>query len=377
MPKIYDIAVLGGTAAGYVAAEALAKKGHSVIVLSSSATAGDTEAPLGDWIPADIFTAWLPLRKVRTAATDWPFRAVHFHSADLKGHAVYRSRSVAGFVLRPVKFIKTLAESARQSGARILRLKHRVEISLRETFVILNEKASSQREFRAAVLLVAAGRPSEIMNSLAIPGQNAPEGRVTIGELAVRLRPADRKSMDKDVHIVAFAEGERFGMFFQGACDLHVRIIHLVGGDSHSAAAVVRFIRGLQQADLLPKTLDLSKATAGLWHPPGGAALEMDTHTAKRTLLLGTAGGFASAMTGATLGPAIISALVAADVADRALRSNRLQETLADFKDQWRETLAGCIRPPGMPLQMMLPMAMTNKTMTARFAKAFLYGQSI
>ncbi|MCD4699122.1 MAG: hypothetical protein K8R91_00925, partial [Phycisphaerae bacterium] len=110
MPKTYDIAVLGGTAAGYVAAEALAKKGHSVIALSSSETAGDTESPLGDWIPAEILTACPTLRKVKTAATDSPFRAVHFHSADLADHAVYRSRSAAGFVLRPEKFLKTLAK---------------------------------------------------------------------------------------------------------------------------------------------------------------------------------------------------------------------------------------------------------------------------
>ncbi|MDY7009852.1 MAG: FAD-dependent oxidoreductase [Planctomycetota bacterium] len=380
MKKTYDIAVLGGTAAGYVAAEALAKKGHSVVVLArppAYAIAVQTESLLADWIPSEIFKIRPFLQKVKSAATDLPFRAVHFHSANLNRHAVYRSRSMLGFTLLQPRLLGTLALAARQAGVRCIRLKQGVEIDLQETSVVLNEIASPPREFRADVLLIADGRPSEVMNRLAMPQRETPAGQLTICELTVPLRSPEQKSMDKDVHIVAFAGGERFGMFFQGGGGLHVRIINLVKTGSHSAEELVGFTGKIQRAGLVPESLNLSKASAGLWRPPGGAALEMDTHTAKRTLLIGTAGGFASAMTGATLAPSILSALVAADVADRALRSDLLQETLSEFEDQWRDTLADRIRPPGTSLQMMLPMALTNKAMTARFAKAFLNGENI
>ncbi len=386
MPKTYDMAVLGGTAAGYVAAITLAKKGHDVAVLArppAYSPGVQTESLLADWIPADVFGICPALRQARSYAIDRPFRAVHFHSADLNRHAVYRSRTTLGFTLLQPRLIKALASAARRAGVRCIRLEKNPQINLQETVVVLNEKASPPREFRAALLLVAEGGPSEAMSRLSMPARNAPAGKVTICELTVRLRPSDRKSIDKDVHIVAFAGGEQFGMFFQTSSGLHVRIVYLAEAASHGAEELVRFIRNLQQAGLIPESMDLSKATAAVWHPPGAAALEMDTHTAKRSLLIGTAGGFASAITGATLAPSILSALVAADVADRALRSpqdaarDRLQETLADFKDQWRDTLADRIRPPGTSLQMMLPMALTNKAMTARFAKAFLYGENI
>lgn len=386
MPKTYDIAILGRTAAGYVAAITLAKKGHDVAVLArlpAYSPGVQTESLLADWIPAEIFDSCPLLRKIKTSAMDSPFRAVHFHSADLNRHAVYRSRATLGFTLLQPRLIKALASAARQAGARCIRLEKTPQINLRETVVVLNEKTSPPREFLAALLLVAEGRPSEAMSRLSMPARNAPAGRVTICELTVRLRPTDRKDIDKDMHIAAFAGGERFGVFFQTGGGLHVRIVHLAEAASRGAEELVRFIRNLQQAGLLPERLNLSKATAGVWRPPGGAALEMDTHIAKRSLLIGTAGGFASAMTGATLAPSILSALVAADVADRALRSpqgaarDRLQETLADFKDQWRDALADRIRPPGTSLQMMLPIALTNKAMTARFAKAFLYGENI
>ena len=227
------------------------------------------------------------------------------------------------------------------------------------------------------MLLIAEGGPAEAMTRLAMPARDAPAGRITICELTVRLRPSDRNSVGKALHVVALAGANRFGMFFTAGGGLHVRIVYLSGAASGGGEELVRFIRNLQQADLLPERLNLSKAVAAVWHPPGGAALEMETHTAKRTLLIGTSGGFASAMTGATLAPSIYSAIAAADVADRALRSDKLQETLAEFKNQWRDTLADRIRPPGTSMQMMLPMALTNKAMTARFAKAFLYGENI
>jgi flavin-dependent dehydrogenase len=379
MKKTYDIAVLGATAAGYVASATLAKTGHDVILLESpQAQAGQfpTESPLADWIPADTFKTCPLLQKTKTSATDSAFRSMHFYSADLTRQAVHSSKSVMGFTLKPEKFIKTLAASARQAGARIVGLKRPVGIDLQESAVVLSEKSPSGKEFRTAVLLIAHDSPAEAIAEAGISMQSAPKERMTVCGLDVPL-PSSRRKTPSALHIAAISGAERFGMFFQAGNALHVRIVYLAGAASNGGEELVRLIQNLQQAELVDKNLDLSRATASLWHPPGGEALDMETHTAKRTLLIGTAGGFASAMTGATLDASIRSALVAADVAGRALRSDRLQETLSEFKDQWRDTIAGNIRPPGTSIQMMLPMALTNKAMTTRFAKAFLHGENI
>ncbi len=379
MAKTYDIAVLGATSAGYVAAATLAKMGRDVILLEShQVQAGQfpTESPLADWIPSDTFKTCPFLRKIKTSATDSAFRSMHFYSADLTRQAVHSSKSVAGYTLKPEKFLKTLSDSSRQAGVRIVRFRQPVGIDLQESSVVLSEKTPSGKEFRAAVLLIARGSPAEAIAEIGISAQTAPEGQMTICGLDVPL-PSPARKTPNALHVAAISGAERFGMFFQAGSALHVRIVYLSGAASNGGEELVQFIRDLQQAELVDANLDLSRSRASAWRPPGGEALDMETHTAKRTLLIGTAGGFASAMTGATLDASIRSAIVSADVADRALCSDRFQETLAEFKDKWRNTLAGNIRPPGTSLQMMMPMALANKAMTARFAKAFLYGENI
>ncbi len=379
MAKTYDIAVLGATAAGYVASATLAKMGHEVVLLQSPqarVSQFQAESPLTDWIPTDTFKACPFLRKIKTSATDSAFRSMHFYSADLARQAVHSSKSAIGFTLKPEKFLKTLAASARRAGVRIVGLKRPVGIDLQESAVVLSEKSPSGKEFRASVLLIAQGSPADAIAEAGISMQSAPKERMTVCGLDVPLPSSARKTPGA-LHVAAISGGQRFGMFFRAGSVLHVRIVYLAGAASNGGEELVRFIRDLQQAELVDANLDLSRSTALAWRPPGGEALDMETHTAKRTLLIGTAGGFASAMTGATLDASIRSALVAADVAGRALKSDRFQETLSEFKDQWRDTLAGNIRPPGTSIQMMLPMALTNKAMTARFAKAFLYGENI
>lgn len=68
---------------------------------------------------------------------------------------------------------------------------------------------------------------------------------------------------------------------------------------------------------------------------------------------------------------------MAADVADRALRSSAVQDTLAEYKQQWRGPLADRIRPLGTSLQMLVPMILSNKAMAERFARAILHGENI
>ncbi len=405
MTRTYDIAVLGATAAGYVAAVTLSKKGHNVVVLDTpSSTLLPTESPLSDWLPADVFDTCPILRKVKSSVADGAFRAVSFHSGDLKRQSEYHSRSAVGFFLPPDRLLKSLAASARKAGAGTVKFDRAPELDLREQDVVLRDRAKSPREVCASVLLIAQGSPADAIADLTMPIQSAPAGRLAVCALDIPLPPSLRRKPDKTLHVVAPSEGlsraesgvARFGMFFQVGGVLHVRIVFTVDSASahsrqHQAdggGKIVQFVRNLQQAGMLPASsgpakLNLSKAAAAVWHPPGGSALEMETHLAKRTLLIGTAGGFASAMSAATLAPSIISAMIAADVANRALRSpqdashDRLQETLSEYKDQWRDTLADRIRPPGTSIRMMLPMALTNKAMTARFAKAFLYGENI
>jgi len=382
MARLLDIAVLGATPAGYVAAMILARKGHDAAVVDAPAAA--TESPLADWVPAELFRTCPPLKAVKSAGTDAAFRAVRFHGPELASEAAYRHRGVAGYVLHRATLVRALERAAGKAGVRRVRSAERVTPELEEASVRL----PARRPVRARLLLLAQDGPVEAMAALGLPARAAPTGRLRLWGVNVPLSGPQRRRVGPDMHIVAFEGGERLGMYFAAGADLHVRIIAGrqeppgVAEEEPSPAegdadALGRLIARLQWAGLLPERLSLRRAKAAAWYPPGGAALEMETHLAKRTLLVGTAGGFAADLSGQTLDPTVRSARVAADVAGRALRSTGVQDALADYKKRWRDPLADRIRHTGTSLKMLMPMVLSNRTMTRRFARALLYGENL
>jgi flavin-dependent dehydrogenase len=276
-------------------------------------------------------------------------------------------------VLLSRRLLAALHKAARGAGIACLRTEQVPEADLQESAVALR---AGRRTVRAALLLIAQGNPADVVARLQLTVRSVPTADMTLCGLDIpRPGGGTREKIGSALHVVGFEAGERLGMFFAAGQVLHVRIISTrspAGG-----ADLGELIARLQRAGLLPGKLNLAKASAAMWRPPGGVALELETHLAKRTLLVGTAGGFASGMTGQTLDPSIRSAMVAADVASRALRSAQPQEVLADYKSQWRDVLADRIRPTGTSLQMLMPMVLSNRAMTERFARALLYGDNI
>jgi hypothetical protein len=370
MAKVHDIAVLGATAAGYVAAAALARHKHTVVVVD--APAGRTESPLADWIPSDLPADCELLRKAKPAL-GVPFKSMVFHSADLTRLAEYTSRGTLGYLLRSELLLEKLDALARKGGVEKVKLEQPPRLEMRETAVRLH----GPRELFSQLLLIAQDNPAEVLANLALPVRMIPPERMTVCGLDVPLSRGRGAKAAPALHVVAFGGTDMMGVFFAVDGLMHVRIVSAVFAPPATIDSLVKLISGLQSKGLIEGRLELNKAKAAIWHPPGGMALELETHLAKRTLLLGTAGGFASATTGQTLDPSVRSALVAADVAGKALHSRKVQETLWEYKNQWRATLAERIRPPGTSLQMLLPMVLSNKVIMGKFVRAFLYGQSL
>jgi len=381
MPRTHDIAVLGATAAGYVAGITLSKKGHDVIVLTAPGSA--VESPLADWIPSDVFKVCPALRAVRSAGTDRAFRQVQFHSGDLTQQAAYRSRSTAGYVLRSARLLEALRSAAAAGGVRRAQFQLAPEVELQETAVILRERPVPQaggprlkprRQVRAKLLLIAQDSPAQVVGGLGLPVRSVPVGRLSACGLDA---PVSGSGPDGALHVVSYPNHERLGMFFAARGIVHVRVLSTVASAPAGADDLGELIGRLRRGGLLPAKMNLTKAAAASWRPPGGVALELETHLAKRTLLIGTAGGFASAMTGQTLDASVRSALAAAEVAAEALKSRQCQDTLAAYKGKWRDELADRIRAPGASLRMLLPIVFSNKAMATRCARAILYGESI
>ena len=138
-----------------------------------------------------------------------------------------------------------------------------------------------------------------------------------------------------------------------------------------------RTIEGFKACGALPSDLKIDRANVAQRIIPRGAALDLDTHVAKRSILVGDAGGFCSALSGEGLYPALLSARLAVEVAAEALDSKQPQDKLTEYNSRWRQDLVEYLRLPNVDLRFLMPLVFSNERMAGKFAAAFLTGQNI
>jgi flavin-dependent dehydrogenase len=103
----------------------------------------------------------------------------------------------------------------------------------------------------------------------------------------------------------------------------------------------------------------------------------MDTHVAKRTVLIGDAGGFVGVVGHEGLYPAIWGASIAVDVCAEALGARHPQDVLAEFDSRWRREMVVHLNSPNADLRFLLPMVFSNERMARRLANALLGGENL
>ncbi|NBB94460.1 MAG: hypothetical protein GVY16_01810 [Planctomycetes bacterium] len=372
MPKLYDVAILGATCGGYAAAARLAKKKRDVVVIDAPSDAS-TACPLLEWIPKTL--ADLPdipktlLNNVSASA----FKKVQYINASYDDTADYSSPSIAGYVVDPRDLLAAFKARAKKAGVRATSTTTPPAIELQEEDVTV---IGSHRT-RGQALLICQGRPASAMAMLSQQARRSPLPPMTCVGLDVPLGTNTSADLHSTLHVVERPERSEYGMFFLGEKDLHLRIISTSAAAGNRAEELSGMLRGLQEADVLPGDLQIGKARGALWHPTAGAALELESHEAKRTLLAGSAGGFAESASGHTILPDVYSCLLAADTVDRALKGKNVQNELMTFRKTWRKELAEYLRPPTTSLQMLLPLLFVNKRIVTRFTRSLLYGEEI
>lgn len=371
MAKTYDIAVLGATPAGFAAAVQLAGFGRSVVVVD--APRRSAESPLADWVPRDFFRAGdLPKQLAKRCGAK-PFRRVSFHDASLARSVAHSFRSPAGHFVQSEDLTKALRKAARDAGAQVRNSRSRPAIRLQEDCVIL----LATTQVRCRLLIVAQDRPAEIISDLALPVRNVPHQELLVAGLDIPVKDAAGVADADDLHVVEFPERSEIGLMLVTGSAVHVRVISHSPAPGTRAEELSELVAKLQRADILPADLPLSKARGAVWHPPAGAALELESHVAKRCLLTGTGGGFADSITGQTLWPSVGAALLAGRTAHEALDADDVQDKLMDYKTSWRSPLADRLRPPNTSLRMMLPLLFVNKRILPKFTRAMLFGEPV
>jgi flavin-dependent dehydrogenase len=370
MATLYDIAILGSTAAGYAAAWALAKKKLKTVVVASPRQ--PAECPLTDWVPGDFFAQGLP-KSLAKACGASEFRQVCYHNAALDKHEQYSSRKRAGWLVNAARLEKALKAEADAVKVDTRTSNTRPAIQLQEDSVVL----MGSRRIEAKMLIIAQGLPNDIMGDLALPVRTVAQGHLIVAGLDVPLNKQTAASIDECLNIVEMHERSELGMFFRQGNTLHLRVISNSAAAGNRAAELSSLVCTLQAAGLLPASLSLAGAKGAVWHPPAGVALELESHVAKRCILAGTGGGFAESITGQTLQPTVQSALLAAQVAADAIKADDPQDALMNFKELWRQEMADYLRPPSTSLRLLLPLLFVNQNIVDKFTQALLFGETI
>ena len=198
--------------------------------------------------------------------------------------------------------------------------------------------------------------------------------------LDIPLTPAVAKEITgKSLNLMETPRRSILGMYFVSGNTLHARVMSETPGAGPGVEDLSSLIVGLCDAGILPAKLALGKASGAFWRPQAGVAMEMNSHTAKRCLLAGSAGGFAASVTGQTLYPSVHSALLAAKCAAAVLDEGEgdIQDRLDGFKTSWREALGQYLCPPDASLQMLVPLLFANKRVVPRFTRSLLTGDKI
>jgi len=368
----HDIAVLGTSPAGCATACLLAARGLRVALADYPGPS--CESPLADWVPRDFWRLPGVGSAVQKACGAETFRWVRYHDAALSREAEIALRPECGSLVRSLDLSRAMLEQARKAGAALVRFPRRPAIRLGEDSVLL----SGGRSLAARILLIAQGSPQEALSDLSLPVRSQPRSEFLAAALDVPL-PGGKApaNLAGSLHLVASRQRGKLGMFFAARGMLHVRLVWAAGAGAETAAELSAFLSDLRRTGRLGGAISLKGAKGASWRPPAGEALDLETHVAKRCLLLGTAGGFADCITGGTLYPSVRSAAVAAKVAASALDAREEQDGLMRYKNEWRRQLADSLRPPGTSVDMLLPLLLANRKLVGKFTRAMLYGRSI
>jgi flavin-dependent dehydrogenase len=370
---MYDVLVIGVSPAGAVAAALLARQNCSVALIARDQPTA--HLPRTTWVGKDAEGI---LDSIGLSARDTlgpALKHLIFRSPDLSQHAVSDVARIGAHLTDRAHLLKQLTACAQRDGAEVVTADCVVQITLAESLVVASLQSGHSVEAR---LLIAA---DEVQSLLV---EHLPHARLQKSLVCrqLELHPPVQALHDFydtiPMAIIAFncPRIEAGAYVLAGGGRLAVGL----GASTDSATAAELFAQFCKMAarrGLVPPDLPLDPEAADTWLTPAGAAVELETHVAKRAILIGRAGGFVAPVSSLDAYPEMWSAQLAADIAAHALTSPNPQDELGRFDAAWRTGMARHLQPPNTDLQFLLPLVFSNVQMADRLAQAILTGQPI
>lgn len=367
----YDVAIIGAGPAGTTAANLLARKGRGVVLIEREKF--PREVPCAGWLNIrakglldEMLVRFKPLAEA--AFTD-----VTLFNADCTKSAKPKFDGPVGYVIGRAAFDSALAKTAVAAGATLLQGAAAVDLRLNETEVVIT--LSDDRRVTSRLLLMAAGRDSPLIARLGFMQRSA-EPPIWSAQVEAQVSSRGKSAAPTVAVILGIDGGGSFGF----CCISPLRAslgVSWLGDPKLAAPALARLCKLTAEHGIMPVDLSGKAASVKPIRCPAAAALDMDSHVAKHTLLVGDAGGFVSAASNEGIFPAMWSAKIAAGVIDRALQSPHSQDELMSFNSVWRMEIADHLRSPHTDIRFLLPLIFSNQLMADRMGAAFFFGENI
>jgi flavin-dependent dehydrogenase len=381
--SIYDVVVVGAGPAGATAATVLARQGRSVVLVEQDKLPRSASS-IG-WLNVKAVSVMKELGADIGMLKRRAFNDVTFFDAGLSKSAKPSFSGPAGYMIDRARFDHALVKAAVTAGATLIDGMPVLDVNPLENEVAA--RLGDERSITGRLLIVAVGRGALLLHRL---GFVPPAKHGTIWTAQVDA-PASRAAAIRDTKGGTFNAGdsglriavvlglERLGSFAIAYTTPQASAVAINwhGERDQAIPVFVNTCRSLFLREVVP--VDLSEAAAGapLAASPASAALDMETHIGKHTLLVGDAGGFVAALSNEGIFPAMWSARIGAEVVHSALSSPQSQDELMTFESKWRTTMADYLRAPNTDVQFLLPLLFSNQPMADRMGAAFFAGNNI
>ncbi len=367
----YDVVVVGAGPAGAAAAVLLARKEHRVALID--AKSHPHSGFCLSWFSAGAATVLRELDVPINPLLDHAIGKVTFHNADFSKSATPTFPQTPGYLALRHEVENALVTTAVDAGVHLFDGAAVTGVQLKESSVLIG--LANDEEVAGRLQVLAVGSDSDLLHRAGF----ARPAATSLG-WAVQLdveTPAGARDVAPQVALILGLDQDgSFGICCQ--CGDRLSVCMNCKGDAKEAnEALVSLCQSAHQAGVIPLELWNEPTKRKTFASIGAAALDLDTHVGKHTLLIGQAGGFVAAVSNEGIYPAMWSAKIAADVADAALSSVHSQDELMSFDSNWRIKMADYLRPPNTDSQFLLPLVFSNQPMTDRMGAAFFFGDNI
>ncbi|MFQ5816704.1 MAG: NAD(P)/FAD-dependent oxidoreductase [Terriglobia bacterium] len=376
----YDFIVIGAGPAGSTAAKLAADAGYQTLLVDKAQF--PRHKTCASWINRLVFERFPYLEAHREQLVDSAFWGVAFLDQKLAREARWTERKPSGYLSLRSKFDNGLKDIAVASGAEFRPGVGVEAVRAGEAGVAV--RLENGEELEARVLLGADGANSRVAALTGLRRGWAENEYVLCAneDLAYPPEAIERFYGARPPLFVAlqFDGLTGYGWVFPKRAHICVGI----GGRLRPGESIrdlyQNFFRAVQQHGYLPEGLTPHKV---YYAPdPAGAIHKGKPIVRGRVALLGDAAGFVSGATGEGIYPAMESARLAVELADRGLRVGDVGAHLAEFQTAWRERLGSYLRalPGGAGQQQTVDRIgwiFRSRLVCGVAARTFLYGEPI